>query len=77
MYYSLKLCLISYKKRIAMSADHENLMQTKVYLEEDVLEALAEFAAEYSKEMDQNWSRGTVIGLANNKLQNPCLPAGR
>jgi len=47
-----------------MSEDHEKLRQTTVYLEEDVLEALAELAEEYSKEMDQKWSRGAVIRLA-------------
>ncbi len=47
-----------------MSEDHEKLKQTTVYLEEDVLEALAGLAEEYSKEMAQKWSRGAVIRLA-------------
>ncbi len=47
-----------------MSEDHEKLRQTTVYLEEEVLEALAELAEEYSKEMKQKWSRGAVIRLA-------------
>jgi predicted transcriptional regulator len=47
-----------------MSEQHEKLKQTTVYLEDEVLEALEELAAEYSKEMGQNWSRGAVIRLA-------------
>lgn len=47
-----------------MSEDHEKLVKTSVYLEEEVLEALEEVAQEYSKEMGQRWSRGAVIRVA-------------
>ena len=47
-----------------MPEHNEKLKQTKVYLEEEVLEALDELAEEYSKEMGQKWSRGAVIRLA-------------
>jgi hypothetical protein len=47
-----------------MSDEHEKLVKTSVYLEEEVLEAVEELAGEYSKEMGQKWSRGAVIRLA-------------
>ena len=47
-----------------MSDNHEKLVKTSVYLEEEVLEALEEVALEYSKEMGQKWSRGAVIRVA-------------
>ena len=47
-----------------MSEDHEKLVKTTVYLEEEVLEALEELAREYAGETGQRWSRGAVIRVA-------------
>ncbi len=47
-----------------MSEHHEKLIKTSVFLEEEVLEALDELAAEYSEQMGQKWSRGAVIRVA-------------
>ncbi len=47
-----------------MTEEHEKLVKTSVYLEEEVMEALEELAREYSKETRQKWSRGAVIRLA-------------
>jgi metal-responsive CopG/Arc/MetJ family transcriptional regulator len=47
-----------------MGHDHEKLVRTSVYLEEEVLEALEELAEEYSKDTGQKWSRGAVIRVA-------------
>ncbi len=44
--------------------EHEKLIKTTVYLEEEVLEALNEYAEKYSKETGQRWSRGAVVRLA-------------
>lgn len=47
-----------------MSHDHEKLVKISVSLEEEVLEALEEYAEAYSKETGQRWSRGAVIRVA-------------
>ncbi len=47
-----------------MSEDHEKLIKTTVYLEEEVLEELERLAGEYSDETGKTWSRGGVIRLA-------------
>lgn len=47
-----------------MSEQHETLKKTTLYLEEEVLDALKELAAQYSKEMGQKWSTGAIIRLA-------------
>lgn len=47
-----------------MGHDHEKLVRTSVYLEEEVLEALEELAEEYLKDTAQKWSRGAVIRVA-------------
>ncbi len=47
-----------------MGHDHEKLVRTSVYLEEEVLEALEELAEEYLKDTGQKWSRGAVIRVA-------------
>ncbi len=51
-----------------MSHEHdqekEKLVKTSVYLEEEVLEALAEAARELEKETGRRWSRGGIIRLA-------------
>lgn len=47
-----------------MGHDHEKLVRTSVYLEEEVLEALEELAEEYSKDTGQKWSRGAMIRVA-------------
>jgi predicted transcriptional regulator len=47
-----------------MTEELEKLVKTSVHLEEEVLEALEELAAEYSRETGRKWSRGAVIRLA-------------
>ena len=47
-----------------MSENHEKLIKISVSLEEEVLEALEEFAEMYAKETGQKWSRGAVIRVA-------------
>lgn len=47
-----------------MGKEHEKLLRTTIYLEEEVLEALDEFASECAEETGQRWSRGAVIRLA-------------
>ncbi len=47
-----------------MSEEHEKLVRTTVYLEEEVLEALENLAGEYSRDTGQKWSKGGVIRVA-------------
>jgi len=47
-----------------MVEEHEKLIKTTVYLEEEVLEALEESAEKYSEETGRKWSRGAVVRLA-------------
>lgn len=47
-----------------MSEEHEKLVKTSVYLEEEMLEVLDEFARKYTKETGKRWSRGAVVRLA-------------
>jgi hypothetical protein len=47
-----------------MSNNHEKLIKISVSIEEEVIEALEEFAETYSKETGQKWSRGAVIRVA-------------
>jgi hypothetical protein len=47
-----------------MSEEKEKLAKTTIYLEEEVLEALEELAAQFSNETGQKWSRGAVIRVA-------------
>jgi len=47
-----------------MSQDHEKLVRTTVFLEEEVLDELEILAREYSEETGKTWSRGGVIRLA-------------
>lgn len=47
-----------------MSDEHEKLVKTSVYLEEEVMEALEELAKQYAGETGQKWSRGAVIRVA-------------
>lgn len=47
-----------------MSEDHEKLVKISVSIEEEVLEALEEFAKTYAEETGQKWSRGAVIRVA-------------
>ncbi len=47
-----------------MSEEHEKLVPFKVYLEEEMLEALEEFAEKYTKETGKRWSKSAVIRLA-------------
>ena len=53
-----------YLSLLTMNEEHEKLVKTSVYLEEEVMEALEELAREYSEETRQKWSRGAVIRLA-------------
>ncbi len=46
--------------------EHEKLVKTSVYLEEEVPEALEEAAAELAKDTGRKWSKGGVIRLALN-----------
>ncbi len=47
-----------------MTEGHEKLVKTSIYLEEEILEALDDFARKYSEETGQKWSRGAVVRLA-------------
>lgn len=47
-----------------MEHQEEKLVKTSVYLEEEVMEALAETAEELRKETGRKWSRGAVIRVA-------------
>ncbi len=42
----------------------EKLVRTTVYLEEEVIEALEEFAARFTEETGKKWSKGAVVRLA-------------
>jgi hypothetical protein len=44
--------------------EHEKLVKTSVYLEEEVLEALEEAADEFAKDTGRRWSKGGVVRLA-------------
>ncbi len=47
-----------------MSEEHEKLIKTTVYLEEEVIEAIETFAVEFTKDTGKKWSKGAVIRLA-------------
>lgn len=47
-----------------MEEGQEKLKKTSVYLEEEVLEALAETTLEFEKETGKKWSMGAVIRVA-------------
>lgn len=47
-----------------MEEEHEKLVRTSVFLEEEVMAALEEFAEKYTKETGRKWSKGAVIRLA-------------
>ncbi len=47
-----------------MSVEQEKLVPFKVYLEEEMLEALEEFAEKYTKETGRRWSKSAVVRLA-------------
>jgi len=42
----------------------EKLKKVTVYLEEEMLDVLDEFAVRYTEETNRHWSRGAVIRLA-------------
>lgn len=44
--------------------DHEKLVKTSVYLEEEVMEALEQTARELESDTGMRWSKGAVIRLA-------------
>jgi hypothetical protein len=44
--------------------EHEKLVKTSVYLEEEVLEALEEASHDLAKDTGRKWSKGGVIRLA-------------
>lgn len=47
-----------------MEEEHEKLVKMTVYLEEEALEALEEFADIYTAETGRRYSRGAVIRVA-------------
>jgi hypothetical protein len=47
-----------------MGNDHEKLVRTTVYLEEEMIEAIEELAEECFRDTGQKWSRGAVVRLA-------------
>ncbi len=47
-----------------MGEEHEKLVKTSIYLEEEMLEVLDEFARKYTDETGKRWSRGAVVRLA-------------
>lgn len=47
-----------------MKKVNERLQKITVYLEEEMIEALDEFAKRYTKETNKRWSKGAVIRLA-------------
>lgn len=47
-----------------MAEEAEKLVKMSVYLEEEVIEALAETAEELERETGRRWSRGAVIRVA-------------
>lgn len=47
-----------------MEEEHEKLVKMTVYLEEEALEALEEFAEIYTAETGKRYSRGAVIRVA-------------
>lgn len=47
-----------------MEGEHEKLVKTSVYIEEEVIEALEETARELEQETKMRWSKGAVIRLA-------------
>jgi hypothetical protein len=47
-----------------MDEERERLVKTSVNLEEEVIDALEELAAEFTRETGQKWSRGAVIRVA-------------
>lgn len=47
-----------------MDEERERLVKTSVNLEEEVIDALEELAAEFTRETGQQWSRGAVIRVA-------------
>jgi len=47
-----------------VSDEHEKLIRTTIYLEEEVLEALEQLAKDYSVDTGQKWSKGAVIRVA-------------
>lgn len=47
-----------------MEEEHEKLVKMTVYLEEEALDALEEFAEIYTAETGKRYSRGAVIRVA-------------
>lgn len=47
-----------------MEEEHEKLVKTSVFLEEEVLEALQDMAEKLERETGRKWSRGAVIRIA-------------
>ena len=60
----IKFYFIIKSRESNMSGEHEKLIKTSVCLEEEVLEALEEFAEQYSKDTGRKWSKGAVIRVA-------------
>lgn len=47
-----------------MEEEHEKLVKTSVYLEEEVMGALEEMSEKLAAETGRKWSRGAVIRIA-------------
>jgi hypothetical protein len=47
-----------------MPEEKEKLVRFTVYLEEEMLKALEEFAEKYTEETGKKWTKGAVVRLA-------------
>lgn len=47
-----------------MQEEHEKLIKTSIFLEEEVFEALEEAAKEFEKKTGRKWSKAAVIRVA-------------
>jgi hypothetical protein len=47
-----------------MQEEHEKLIKTSIFLEEEVLEALEDAAKEFKEKTGRKWSRAAVIRAA-------------
>lgn len=61
--WSMVLLLLGNMEHV-QDHEHEKLVKTSVYLEEEVIEALEEAARELCQETGRRWSKGGVIRLA-------------
>lgn len=47
-----------------MGEETEKLVRTTVYIEDEIIEAIEEFAEKYTRETGKRWSKSAVIRLA-------------